>query len=89
MRNCKIYGPALLLSSTSSVVVKEGWRAHVSGKLIYISREELTSVVHEQEAVEEIRPDPIRLTLYSTRLMAIAEQMGKILEKISISTNIK
>ena len=34
-------------------------------------------------------PDPIKLTLYSTRLMSIAEEMGKVLQKVSISTNIR
>lgn len=39
--------------------------------------------------ISQTKPDPIKLTLYSTRLMAIAQEMGKVLQKISISTNIR
>ncbi len=33
--------------------------------------------------------DPIQLSLFSNRFMSIAEQMGKTLQRTSISTNIK
>lgn len=33
--------------------------------------------------------DPIQLAIFSHRFMSIAEQMGRILQKTSISTNIK
>lgn len=33
--------------------------------------------------------DPVQLSVYGHRLMGIAEQMGDILRKISISLNIK
>ena len=44
IRNCTIQGPALLLSPTSSVLVKPNWSAHVSQKLIYLSYSQ-----HEEE----------------------------------------
>lgn len=33
--------------------------------------------------------DPIQLTIFSHRFMSIAEQMGSVLQRSSISTNIK
>lgn len=71
MKNCEVKGPALLLSSTSSVLVKEFWIAKITHEITYIYRAE-----EHQRKISEIKidkPDPIKLTLYSTRLMSIAE----------------
>lgn len=38
---------------------------------------------------DEENVDPVQLSVYGHRLMGIAEQMGDILRKISISINIK
>ena len=36
IKNCKIEGPALLLSSTSSILVKPHWTAHLTHELTYL-----------------------------------------------------
>lgn len=36
-----------------------------------------------------IQVDPIRLSIFSNRFMSLAEQMGQVLQRTSISTNIK
>lgn len=37
----------------------------------------------------DINVDPIQLSIFSHRFMSIAEQMGSVLQRSSISTNIK
>lgn len=37
MKNCKISGPALLLSSTSSILIKPGWHARITPNITHIS----------------------------------------------------
>ena len=37
MKNCNIQGPALLLSSTSSILIKENWTAKVTHQVAYIT----------------------------------------------------
>ena len=87
MKNCCLAGPAILLSSTASVFVKRDWEAHVRNQHIHLRK----SAHSKEQAVQKgSEPcDPIKLTLYSTRLMGIAEEMGKVLQKTAISTNIK
>lgn len=36
-----------------------------------------------------LQVDPIRLSIFSNRFMSIAEQMGRVLQRTAISTNIK
>lgn len=76
----------MLISKTVTILVKKNWHAFISDDCIYLKKkiEKLESLKYLLEAY-----DPITLTLYSTRLMSIAEEMGKVLERISISTNIK
>lgn len=80
----KISGPAIIIDSLSTIVVDPFCRAEITefGDVeIKVSK---TSEVH-CDSLE----DPVLLSLYGHRFMAIAEQMGRILENTAISTNIK
>jgi 5-oxoprolinase (ATP-hydrolysing) len=79
-----IPGPAIIIHDTTTIVVEPGCRAEITehgdvaidvgdGK-----RNRITTAV-----------DPVRLTIFSHLFMSIAEQMGRMLEKTAISTNIK
>ena len=70
MKNCTIKGPALLLSETASVVVLKNWTAKVTNLSIYLSKVDNNKQLKE---ITSLKCDPIKLTLYSTRLMSIAE----------------
>jgi 5-oxoprolinase (ATP-hydrolysing) len=81
-------GPALILEDTGTLVLDPGFRAHVgaSGLLHLVDRGESES----EPAAREIGPDdPVRLEVFGSRFMSIAEQMGAVLRNTSISTNIK
>merc|ERR1719239_2089083 len=43
----------------------------------------------ESENIEEKVADPVLLSIFGHRFMSIAEQMGRVLQRTAISTNIK
>lgn len=84
----KIQGPAILADGTQTIVVTPGASALIIDTHVVInlgddelkdkSNSDTTKVV-----------DPIMLSIFSHRFMAIAEQMGRALQKTSVSTNVK
>ena len=82
----EVAGPALILDDTGTLVVDPGFRVQVeaSGLLKLEDRGTRTA------APDRRRPDdPVRLEVFGSRFMSIAEQMGAVLRNTSTSTNIK
>ncbi|KAJ2849628.1 hypothetical protein IWW36_002491 [Coemansia brasiliensis] len=83
-----VLGPAIVLDRNSTVLVEPGWEATVTSTQLVLDRidtaEQATSTHHSNSKV-----DPICLSVLANRFMSIAEQMGRTLEKTSVSTNIK
>ncbi|ODM93006.1 5-oxoprolinase [Orchesella cincta] len=79
-------GPCLILDNLSTIVVEPGWVATVSDKDVKLEFEVLKN---ENEETRPIVLDSIMLSIFSHRFMSIAEQMGRILQRTSVSTNIK
>ncbi len=79
-----ISGPALIIQETSTILIEPGSRATVNdtGDII-IDLQETKLLSASTDA------DPINLAIFSNRFMSIAEQMGRILQKTALSTNIK
>ncbi|VDM53501.1 unnamed protein product [Angiostrongylus costaricensis] len=77
-------GPAIILDKNSTIVVEPLCSAVIttdgSIRLDICSKE-------AQRIGTQI--DPIRLSIFSNRFMSIAEQMGRVLQRTAISTNIK
>lgn len=80
----KIYGPALILDKTQTIIVTPNAEATVHLDKIVI---DLTS--GEKSAVSSTKADPIQLSIFAHRFMGVAEQMGRALQRTSVSTNIK
>ncbi len=80
----EIPGPALIMHETATVVVEPGSTARISehGDIEI----EVSGAVAERAAAAV---DPVRLSIFANLFMSIAEQMGRTLQKTSISTNIK
>jgi 5-oxoprolinase (ATP-hydrolysing) len=79
-------GPAIIQEKNSSVFLEPGWSATVSERMELLLKDEHQGdfkVIHSEKV------DPIQLELFFNRFASIAEQMGEMLRKISISTNIK
>ncbi|KAJ8672521.1 hypothetical protein QAD02_003780 [Eretmocerus hayati] len=79
-----ISGPAIIMDSLSTILVEPGCTATITSrgdikiKIGTTARSKITTDL-----------DSIQLSIFSHRFMSIAEQMGRILQRTSISTNIK
>ncbi|KLE34622.1 hydantoinase B/oxoprolinase family protein [Aurantiacibacter luteus] len=79
-------GPAVIPGSGSTTVVEPGWRAAPApdGSLI------LTRVAPRRATVAGgTQVDPLRLAVFNNLFMAVAEEMGVVLEATASSVNIK
>ncbi|KAJ1964181.1 hypothetical protein GGI12_001585 [Dipsacomyces acuminosporus] len=94
-----IDGPAIVLDRNSTVLVEPGWAATVTSTQLVLDNIKKRAAVlggNGGQASTEIGRaqvstdlDPIQLSVFAHRFMSIAEQMGRTLEKTSVSTNIK
>ncbi|CAK0741638.1 hypothetical protein CVIRNUC_001340 [Coccomyxa viridis] len=81
-----VEGPAILIDDISTVVVEPECTAYITaGQDIRIEVHADTSA--SKKPLTEC--DPIQLAIFSHRFMGIAEQMGRVLQRTSISVNIK
>jgi 5-oxoprolinase (ATP-hydrolysing) len=79
-----IPGPAIIVQDVATVIVEPNCTAYIStNQDIEITIEEL-----ENKVISEVL-DPIYLSVFAHRFMGIAEQMGRTLQRTSISVNIK
>ena len=78
-------GPAILADGTQTIVVPPGSSA------LMIETHVVIDIGHDQrnKAIDMSNTDPIMLSIFAHRFMAIAEQMGRTLQKTSVSTNVK
>ncbi|KAI9143153.1 Hydantoinase B/oxoprolinase-domain-containing protein [Paraphysoderma sedebokerense] len=86
-----IAGPAILLDSTTTILVIPNAKATITTSTVVI---DLDSAEDKDRATKdtkknEIICDPIQLSLFASRFMNIAHDMGRTLQKTSVSTNIK
>lgn len=79
-----IVGPAIIVQNVATVVVEPGCVALITrhGDIEICVQEVLDKSV-------TVELDPIYLSIFSHRFMGIAEQMGRTLQRTSISVNIK
>ncbi|TDZ31759.1 Uncharacterized protein C8035_v000882 [Colletotrichum spinosum] len=77
----KVQGPAVIFDETQTVILDHDSHAVVLEEHLVID------IAGKALSTQEV--DPIKLSVFGHRLMSIAEQMGRTLQKTSISTNIK
>lgn len=95
----QVAGPAIMIDDISTIVVEAHCTAHITSKgdvRIAIrsspsrSTHAATTSTNDYDNKEENEEcDPIQLSIFSHRFMGIAEQMGRVLQRTSISVNIK
>ena len=84
-----IVGPAIIASSTTTVLVDPGWQAIVEhNKLLHLTKHQQTSLKSESDEDYSI-VDPVKLEIFNRSFQSIATQMGDALRKTSISVNVK
>ena len=82
----RIQGPAIIADGTQTIVVTPNATALLIDTHVVINVGE-SGASDKQLTTKEV--DPIMLSIFSHRFMAIAEQMGRALQKTSVSTNVK
>jgi 5-oxoprolinase (ATP-hydrolysing) len=97
-----VNGPAIIVEENSTIVVEPGWRAQVLETSDILLRYEAghaeaghaeAGQVHDMRANKVLQddapPDPIELELFNNRFASVAEQMGTMLQRTALSTNVK
>lgn len=80
-------GPAILADGTQTIVVTPGATAVLIETHVIINIGNSDSEAGTKVNTKDV--DPILLSIFAHRFMAIAEQMGRALQKTSVSTNVK
>lgn len=81
-------GPALIIDDTQTIFVDPKFNAVILSSHVVLDRIAETTVQVASDAATE-EENPIQLSVFAHRFMAIAEQMGNTLQRTSISTSIK
>lgn len=85
LASSSIEGPAIIIDEISTIVVEPGCTARTDA----CGNVTITLNDVETVKVDEKRQDPVQLAVFSHRFMSIAEQMGRVLQRTSVSVNIK
>ena len=80
----RIQGPAILIQDTSTMVIEPDCQAVITE----YGDVEIQVRSQRQQRIDTA-VDPVQLSIFSNLFMSIAEQMGRMLQKTAISTNIK
>ncbi|TVQ33384.1 MAG: 5-oxoprolinase [Phycisphaeraceae bacterium] len=80
-------GPAIVFDAHSAAVVGAGWKAQEDGAGAVVLKR--TSQDGDESARASARPEAVRLELFTNRLRAIAAEMGEMLRRTALSTNVK
>ncbi|XP_037952130.1 5-oxoprolinase-like [Teleopsis dalmanni] len=84
LANHVINGPAILIDQLSTILVEPNCTAEITGL-----GDIVINVTTSGTTIVDDKLDAIQLSIFSHRFMSIAEQMGRVLQRTSISTNIK
>ncbi|XP_022541160.2 5-oxoprolinase [Astyanax mexicanus] len=79
-----IEGPAIIIDKNSTILVEPGCSAQLTE-----SGDMCVAVGTDSHCVLGTELNTVQLSIFSHRFMSIAEQMGRVLQRTSISTNIK
>lgn len=83
-----VKGPAVLADGTQTIVVTPMAEAVILDTHVIINIDKAEGKA-ESDTDETREADPVLLSIFGHRFMAIAEQMGMALQKTSVSTNVK
>jgi 5-oxoprolinase (ATP-hydrolysing) len=79
-----IQGPAMIIDNTQTIVVEPNATAKI------LSRHVILDVKSSKKQIDDATVvDPIKLSIFGHRFMSVADQMSRMFQKTSVSTNIK
>ncbi|MBK6808641.1 MAG: hydantoinase B/oxoprolinase family protein [Sandaracinaceae bacterium] len=85
----EVAGPAVITEATATLVIEPGFTVHRRADDILVCTDERDPRAGLAPVQEDTRLDPVRLEIFHHRFMSIAEQMGAVLERTAMSTNIR
>lgn len=92
-RGARIQGPAMIIDQTQTIVVVPEAVANILESCVVIDLKKKVSAMDATAvtaaSTSTVNINPIQLSIFGNRFMSIAEQMGRTLQKTSVSTNIK
>uniref|UniRef100_A0A8C2ZQS6 5-oxoprolinase, ATP-hydrolysing n=1 Tax=Cyclopterus lumpus TaxID=8103 RepID=A0A8C2ZQS6_CYCLU len=80
----RIQGPAIIIDKNSTILVEPCCEAHLTE-----GGDVCMTVSSDPHCALGTELNTVQLSIFSHRFMSIAEQMGRVLQRTSISTNIK
>lgn len=83
----EVQGPAVIADGTQTIIIAPEASALILEAHVIINLGEKDGNVNRIRGTGKV--DPIMLSVFAHRFMAIAEQMGRALQKTSVSTNVK
>jgi 5-oxoprolinase (ATP-hydrolysing) len=78
-----ILGPALVVDNTQTIVISPKCTATATKEILILE------IGSETKSVSATVIDPVQLSVFRHRFYGIAEQMGRVLQNVSVSANIK
>jgi 5-oxoprolinase (ATP-hydrolysing) len=85
LRGPTLHGPALVLDATGTLVLEPGWALTVATDGSLHLHDEATAAPPALSTA----CDPVQLEIFAHRFMSIAAQMGTVLRRTALSTNIR
>lgn len=83
----RLTGPSLVLNSYSTTVIEKGWKGTLLEDGTWLIQPTQKSESSEKLAKE--RSEAVNLQLFTNRFRSVADQMGEMLRRISMSVNVK
>lgn len=80
-----IQGPALIVEPTSTILIDPGWRCEIDVEGVVIA----TRQAAQRRLLVRTDRDPVLLEVFNNLFMSVADQMGRRLENVAHSVNIK
>lgn len=93
-----VKGPALIVDKTQTILVGLRSSACLQGETLFLdstgadkktSGDDVSVSNADIQADAKVETDPIQLSVFRHRFFGIAEQMGRVLQQVSVSANIK
>ena len=91
-RDASIEGPCVVVSDTGTLWIPDGWRLRarpVEDLGLALVAEHLVATEDLRPQSDHTRPEPVALELFHRRFAGMAEEMGAVLERTALSTNIR
>lgn len=85
----EIPGPSIVVQPISIVILELNCRAFVTANRDLEIIVGSSSNQVDENTADEIKEDPVQLSIFAHRFMGIAEQMGRTLQRTAVSVNMK